>query len=478
MSKLKSKKRPHSDFVPSKAFNLKMQARNTIPAYRPRLPVLGIHQPQLDWSLQLNSINYSTFSPNSQTATPAELDSNSRFIITICRSFNERAALAAKFFLADADNDNLTYQTSDSYIVVMMVGDAPPAQLWLNEQPFITIEKCPEFDEDALPDGSAPIDRDVAWDSTDLPALDQAMFAKLCRALVPFGLVDDKSPADIARHTAENEPKRLMLESQAKYGHTVCPMHSGDGKGKAFHTSLKTDRSWDATSNADELKEVLGHRSVLNKSVTGFSIVVGESDYCVIDIDTKSGGHAADGMDVWMDKFAGSQEVFKAMPIVQSPSGGLHLFYRYVKGIKQSTNAIGAGIDVKAGNSVVLAAGSWRSDYNSRYRHLPCHSFDLPPAEWDGHEHILFDVMFHGQRDRLAAVGLLSENDLKDIAHDDWFDYAQGKINDAGAERRAQLDISRAKQKDNMTIDQASSINNLGQVTLNNICNQLRNIPD
>lgn len=411
--------------------------------------------------------DYNINQSSDQTDLALGLVDASRTIITVDRT-NERAALAAKLSLQDISLDNLTYTSEDSYFVVMLASPGEPLkQLWLDEKPFLTISTGPKFDPDGcLPDDARQIGDD-AWDSDYLPVLDADRFAKLCSALIPFGLVDDHSPVFYRTHTPDNEPKQLMLEAQAKYGHVVLPMRSG----KNLFSSATT-RLWDSTANQDELIDVLAGKT----GITGYSIVVAHK-YCVIDIDTTT-GHASDGLAPWLDKFSGEQHPFKTMPITQSPSGGLHLFYRHVRGIKSSASAIGAGIDVKAGNSIVLAPLSYRPDMDSRYRHLPCHTFDLPPAEWDGHEHILFDVMFHGLKHKLASVEILSHEDLTEIAHDDWFDYARDKIHEAGADARTEIDKRRAKLRDNMTNAEAASLNNLGSVTLSNIINGLRNSDD
>ncbi|MFK8034178.1 MAG: bifunctional DNA primase/polymerase, partial [Hyphomicrobiales bacterium] len=221
-------------------------------------------------------------------------------------------------------------------------------------------------------------------------------------------------------------------------------------------------RKWDATNDVDEFSKLISGRSPTSVGI------VARDTFVVIDVDTADGGHAADGLSAVKELFGGE---LPNAPITQTPTKGLHLYMQPVRGLKKSVGALGAGIDVQAGNAVVLAPNSYRPDKSDSYRHLPNHGFYRPLAPWP--DHVLFQAMFSSERNKLASFGIHSHRDLHGVKQNDWREHVDELYREALAAQKHERDILRAKRGAGLTPSQAKSVNEYAQNKVDNIAAQL-----
>jgi RecA-family ATPase len=78
-----------------------------------------------------------------------------------------------------------------------------------------------------------------------------------------------------------------------------------------------------------------------------------ESGIWVLDLDTKNGVNGATAFAQLADGKESIPETIK----VRSPSGGVHLYFRWVDGIKNSASKLAPGIDTRGQNGYIIAAG-------------------------------------------------------------------------------------------------------------------------
>jgi putative DNA primase/helicase len=85
-------------------------------------------------------------------------------------------------------------------------------------------------------------------------------------------------------------------------------------------------------------------------------LATGKSGLVVVDVDVKDD---AGGMESWRELLAQCGREIGDTPTVETPTGGLHVYY-LANGaqIAPSVGKLGKGLDVRAGESYVLAAGS------------------------------------------------------------------------------------------------------------------------
>jgi hypothetical protein len=133
----------------------------------------------------------------------------------------------------------------------------------------------------------------------------------------------------------------------AKQGKRVFPVDIG---GKVPYAGSKG--VYDATSNSQEIKTLWME--------CGFSsniaMATGQG-FIVIDLDVKAG---VNGIQTWHD-LCQKHGIKKATLIVNTPSGGRHLYYsigRHDFKVKNSVGLLGPGIDVRAMGGYVLVPPS------------------------------------------------------------------------------------------------------------------------
>ena len=82
---------------------------------------------------------------------------------------------------------------------------------------------------------------------------------------------------------------------------------------------------------------------------TGFGIITGElSGITVVDIDTPA-------MEYFNTNILPN---LKKTTIVETPSGGLHLYYNYNQELKTTTKLSGLDIDIRNDGAIIMAPGS------------------------------------------------------------------------------------------------------------------------
>lgn len=100
--------------------------------------------------------------------------------------------------------------------------------------------------------------------------------------------------------------------------------------------------------SVDEFKEVVKQHSSKDNIFTGIAVITGAiSGLVVVDIDFKNGAE-----DICKDIIA---------PKVRTPSGGLHYYFAYEEGIKNSVGIV-KGVDIRADGGYVVAPPSFVAD--------------------------------------------------------------------------------------------------------------------
>src|ERR1035441_9116142 len=128
---------------------------------------------------------------------------------------------------------------------------------------------------------------------------------------------------------------------EAKAGHLVFPVLPGDSKKppKDFH--FKTE----ATSNIEKIT----HWWTNGYSKHNIGIYAGGYKECealiVIDVDCKKGKMGEDTIQRFK-QYEGLD--FPVTKTVRTPSGGYHLYYKTSKAVKQGTDVLGDGVDIRS----------------------------------------------------------------------------------------------------------------------------------
>lgn len=119
------------------------------------------------------------------------------------------------------------------------------------------------------------------------------------------------------------------------------------------------------------------------------AIACGASGLLVVDCDRKNG---KDGVAEWLRLCATNELDPVACPIIETPSGGQHYYFRQLPGspLGNTASRIGGGIDTRGAGGYVIAPGAMLTDGRC-YRLLSGALDDIPPL----HE---------GLRDYLASV--------------------------------------------------------------------------
>ena len=105
----------------------------------------------------------------------------------------------------------------------------------------------------------------------------------------------------------------------------------------------------DASDDPDRIKALFSHPEAAFVAVPSGST----SGISVLDIDVAKDGDPASGFD-WLDA---NRELIPQTRTVQTPSGGLHYYFRHVEGLRCSQSRIGDMIDVRAEGGLIIVAG-------------------------------------------------------------------------------------------------------------------------
>lgn len=136
-------------------------------------------------------------------------------------------------------------------------------------------------------------------------------------------------------------------------------------------------------NNVDELENYCEK----NDKVTGFSLLTGfKSDVMVLDIDKNHGENSANGLEninKFIEEFSAEEKesVFNTFT-VQTPRGGLHLYFKYKKGLKNKANYID-GVDIRTdGGIIVLPESRVITDDGIKQYHIVKDNEinDMPPV--------------------------------------------------------------------------------------------------
>lgn len=369
-------------------------------------------------------------------------------------------------------NSSLVFSDEAEFIIVLNDSGDGGCDLWVDGQRKVTLSaEQPDLsnyfliDDEPLSDSWNEYQILISEDIESTRELNPQMWDSMMRNLAGDYLVDDRDPSvysvsldPASRARQQQDYGKSLIED---YGFSIFPMRDG----KQYYRS-STARKWDATNDVAEFTKLFN-----GKSPTSVGIVALDS-FVVIDIDTFAGGHAADGLSAAKKLFGGE---LPHAPITQTPTKGLHIFMQPVRGLKRSAGALGAGIDVQAGKAVVLAPYSYRPDKNDSYRHLPNHGFYLSLAPWP--DHVLFQAMFSGERNKLARFGIYSHRDLQGVKQDDWREHVDSLYREASAAQKHERDLIRAKRSVGLTKSQAKSVNEYAQNEVDKIAARLEIMP-
>jgi len=96
----------------------------------------------------------------------------------------------------------------------------------------------------------------------------------------------------------------------------------------------------------------------------------------VIDIDKKEGKNGFETLK----KLKTMGKTFPKTAMAKTPTGGVHLFYRTEKAIKQGSNVLGPGVDIRSSGGLVVGAGSSRYGFVDLYTMDDANTRNCP--EW------------------------------------------------------------------------------------------------
>ena len=122
--------------------------------------------------------------------------------------------------------------------------------------------------------------------------------------------------------------------------------------------ALEQQKEWFEYANKDgELKK---------GRITGSALITGKtSGIMVIDLDRNHGDSDKDGVMAYKELIEGlgmteeeQQQAFNTFT-VKTPNGGLHLYFKYIEGIKNSSNAE-LSIDIRTDGGIIIMPGSRR----------------------------------------------------------------------------------------------------------------------
>ena len=105
----------------------------------------------------------------------------------------------------------------------------------------------------------------------------------------------------------------------------------------------------DASNDPAVIREMFAHAhaeyvAMPTGSITGVS---------VLDIDVKKNGDTVSGFD-WLNAH---RNLIPLTRTVQTPSGGLHYYFRHVEGLRNSNGRVGARVDVRGDGGLIIVGG-------------------------------------------------------------------------------------------------------------------------
>lgn len=149
-------------------------------------------------------------------------------------------------------------------------------------------------------------------------------------------------------------PLSIALECAARGWH-VFPCKPSRGR-KDDKQPLTKNGFKDATTDPERIRYFWER-----KPDAAIGIATGASGLVVVDLDVKNG---AAGMDNWHELVAEHGASLEATTLVETPSGGMHVYYR-ANGHRVGSTAgkLAPGIDTRAEGGYVIAAGSPGYEY-------------------------------------------------------------------------------------------------------------------
>lgn len=127
-----------------------------------------------------------------------------------------------------------------------------------------------------------------------------------------------------------------------------------------FNNSKIPNVSWGVEKNQIKSKEEF--EKISDKQYTGFSLLCGKlSGVMVIDIDRNHGDGSVDGIKSFGDLIKDlskedKQQIFNTFS-VNTPNGGVHLYFKYKEGLKSKANYV-EGVDVRTDGGLIVLPGS------------------------------------------------------------------------------------------------------------------------
>lgn len=131
-------------------------------------------------------------------------------------------------------------------------------------------------------------------------------------------------------------------------GICACPKKNCQEPGKHPIGKLAPNGLYDATKNLETIGRWLNEFPDSN-----LAIPTGElSGLFVVDIDPDKGG-----MDSWQKLVKANGQIPQTLEAI-SGGGGLHIFFKHVPGLRNTTDKLGPGIDTRGEGGYVLVAPS------------------------------------------------------------------------------------------------------------------------
>lgn len=197
--------------------------------------------------------------------------------------------------------------------------------------------------------------------------------------------------------------------------------------------------SWSNEKNQIKTKEEF--EEIPNKRYTGFSLLCGKvSGVMVIDVDRNHGDGSVDGIKSFGDLIKDlpkedKQQIFNTFS-VNTPNGGVHLYFKYKEGLKNKANYV-EGVDVRTDGGLIVLPGSTAKagDDVKEYRvHKNNGIADMPQALFDKLQQLdkphkikeinstvkntTVEVYKEGSRNQelfKEVIGIVSKSSIRDI---------------------------------------------------------------
>ncbi len=208
----------------------------------------------------------------------------------------------------------------------------------------------------------------------------------------------------------------------------------------------------------------------------GIGIATGaNSSVFVVDVDTLA-GHSADGSAT----LAELERIHTPLPATVeavTPTGGRHLYFRHVTGIKNSAGRVGVGLDIRGEGGFTVAPPSMRPG-RGVYKWINS-PFDHEIAE--APDWLIFAAMFHKERKLLARLGIHTADDLAGTHIDHWRAHVD-KLIAADTEEQARIRAEKAVQRRhdraaNVSVDERARVDGLAWQLLDDIAADLSTAP-